>query len=126
MLLAVPRTVLDPVEWRGYTLTAKDHLSHNTAMYVICLLPSSQVNGLTHPVCSRYRFALPHPNDSLGLPVGQHISVMAEIDGKQVARSYTPTTLDDDKGHFELVVKVCQLAVWAAYLLWAIRPHRPG
>lgn len=31
----------------------------------------------------------------------------AEIEGKQVVRSYTPTTLDDDKGHFDLVVKVC-------------------
>lgn len=56
---------------------------------------------------NRYVFQLPHPNDSLGLPVGQHIQVNAEIDGKQVIRSYTPVTLDDDKGHFDLVVKVC-------------------
>jgi cytochrome-b5 reductase len=54
----------------------------------------------------RYRFELPHPNDTLGLPIGQHISVMAEIDGKQHVRSYTPTTLEEDKGHFDLVVKV--------------------
>lgn len=58
----------------------------------------------------RYRFALPRPTDSLGLPVGQHISVMAEIDGNKVIRSYTPTTLDNDKGHFDLVVKVS--AAW--------------
>ena len=83
---AIPRQVLDPVEWRSFTLVEKEALSHNTAIY---------------------RFGLPHPNDSLGLPVGQHISVMAEIDGKQVVRSYTPSTLDDDKGHFDLVVKVC-------------------
>jgi hypothetical protein len=31
---------------------------------------------------------------------------MAEIDGNKVIRSYTPTTLDNDKGHFDLVVKV--------------------
>jgi cytochrome-b5 reductase len=31
---------------------------------------------------------------------------MAELDGKQVMRSYTPTTLEEDKGHFDLVVKV--------------------
>ena len=42
----------------------------------------------------------------LGLPIGQHISVAAEIDGKDVIRSYTPTTSDEDKGHFDLVVKV--------------------
>ena len=39
---------------------------------------------------------------------------MAEIDGKQVVRSYTPTTLDDDKGHFELVVKVRHQAISAS------------
>lgn len=54
----------------------------------------------------RYRFGLPKPTDCLGLPIGQHISVSAEIDGKSIVRSYTPTTLDDDKGHFDLVVKV--------------------
>ena len=43
--------------------------------------------------------------DVLGLPIGQHISVQAEINGKQVMRSYTPTSSDDDKGHFDLVVK---------------------
>jgi len=31
-----------------------------------------------------------------------------EIEGKNIVRSYTPTTLDDDKGHFDLVVKVRQ------------------
>ncbi|ORY27991.1 putative NADH-cytochrome b5 reductase [Naematelia encephala] len=92
---AVPRKVLDPIEWRSFKLAAKDHLSHNTALY---------------------RFALPHPNDSLGLPVGQHISVMAEIDGKQVVRSYTPTTLDDDKGHFDLVVKTYEKGNISRYL----------
>jgi cytochrome-b5 reductase len=36
---------------------------------------------------------------------------MAEIDGNKVIRSYTPTTLDNDKGHFDLVVKV-SAAFW--------------
>lgn len=54
----------------------------------------------------RYRFGLPRSTDCLGLPIGQHISVSAEIDGKNIVRSYTPTTLDEDKGHFDLVVKV--------------------
>jgi cytochrome-b5 reductase len=42
----------------------------------------------------------------LGLPIGQHIQISAEIDGKDVMRSYTPTTLDDARGHFDLVIKV--------------------
>ncbi len=36
----------------------------------------------------------------------QHISVAADIEGKRVIRSYTPTSSDDDLGHFDLVVKV--------------------
>ncbi|GFZ51306.1 Microsomal cytochrome b reductase [Saitozyma sp. JCM 24511] len=91
----LPRKVIDPVEWRSFKLVQKDHLSHNTA---------------------RYRFALPRPTDSLGLPVGQHISVMAEIDGNKVIRSYTPTTLDNDKGHFDLVVKTYEKGNISRYL----------
>jgi len=52
-----------------------------------------------------YRFALPHPNDVLGLPIGQHISVQAMINGKDIMRSYTPTSSDDDLGHFDLMIK---------------------
>ena len=59
--------------------------------------------------CS-YRFALPHPEDVLGLPIGQHVSVSAEINGKDIMRSYTPTSSDDDLGHFDLLVKVRQRA----------------
>ncbi|KAG1465425.1 hypothetical protein G6F46_002091 [Rhizopus delemar] len=53
----------------------------------------------------RYRFQLPHPDDVLGLPIGQHISIMAEINGKQISRSYTPTSSDQGKGYFDLVIK---------------------
>lgn len=54
-----------------------------------------------------FRFGLPNPNDVLGLPIGQHIQIQAEIDGKNVMHSYTPTSLDQDsKGFFELLIKV--------------------
>ena len=42
----------------------------------------------------------------LGLPVGQHVYLAAKIDGKTVQRAYTPVTSDDDKGYFDLIVKV--------------------
>lgn len=42
----------------------------------------------------------------LGLPIGQHVSVSTTIGGKLVQRSYTPTSSDDDKGFFDLMVKV--------------------
>jgi cytochrome-b5 reductase len=53
-----------------------------------------------------YRFALPREDDVLGLPIGQHIVLSATIDGKEVSRSYTPTSSDNDKGYFELIIKV--------------------
>lgn len=77
--------MLSAEEWREFPLTEKIPISHNTALY---------------------RFGLPEPEDTLGLPAGQHISVSAEIEGKNITRSYTPTTGNDDLGHFDLVVKV--------------------
>ncbi|KAI9011126.1 NADH-cytochrome b5 reductase 1 [Gaertneriomyces semiglobifer] len=76
--------VLSKTEWKEFSLKEKIIISHNTAIY---------------------RFALPHHEDALGLPTGQHISVSAEIDGKEIMRSYTPTSSDDEKGHFDLLVK---------------------
>ncbi|KAL7010359.1 NADH-cytochrome b5 reductase [Cystobasidiomycetes sp. EMM_F5] len=78
------KPVLDPNVWMKFPLKQVDRISHNTAVY---------------------RFALPKPDDILGLPIGQHISVQASIDGKPVMRSYTPTSSDDDKGHFDLLIK---------------------
>ncbi|PAN35776.1 hypothetical protein PAHAL_6G233300 [Panicum hallii] len=53
-----------------------------------------------------FRFALPSADQALGLPVGKHILVCADIDGKLCARAYTPTSAADEVGHFELLVKV--------------------
>ncbi|KAK0505866.1 ferredoxin reductase-like C-terminal NADP-linked domain-containing protein [Armillaria luteobubalina] len=76
--------VLDPSTWQDFPLVKKTQVSPNTAVY---------------------RFSLPHPNDILGLPIGQHISISAEINGKDIMRSYTPVSSDDDRGHFELLIK---------------------
>ncbi|EPQ32335.1 uncharacterized protein PFL1_00531 [Pseudozyma flocculosa PF-1] len=78
------KPVLNPTEWQKFHLMEKKQLSSNTA---------------------KYRFRLPKQNSILGLPIGQHISVQADINGKTVMRSYTPTSSDDDKGFFDLVVK---------------------
>jgi cytochrome-b5 reductase len=61
------------------------------------------VSPLTH--FSSYRFALPRPIDILGLPIGQHISLSANIDGQDVVRSYTPISSDNTPGYFDLMVK---------------------
>ncbi|KAK7191999.1 NADH-cytochrome b5 reductase [Paraphaeosphaeria sporulosa] len=79
-----PRKVLRPNEFQEFPLKEKTILSHNTAIY---------------------RLALPRPTDILGLPIGQHISLAATIDGKEVVRSYTPISSDEDHGYIDLLIK---------------------
>ncbi|KAF1840204.1 ferredoxin reductase-like protein [Cucurbitaria berberidis CBS 394.84] len=80
------RKVLKPTEFQEFELEEKTVLSHNTAIY---------------------RFKLPRQTDTLGLPIGQHISLAATIAGqpKEFVRSYTPVSSDLDKGHFDLLIK---------------------
>ncbi|KAJ7783465.1 ferredoxin reductase-like C-terminal NADP-linked domain-containing protein [Mycena maculata] len=78
------RKTLNPKIWQEFPLEKKTQISPNTAIY---------------------RFSLPRANDTLGLPVGKHISVSAEINGKDITRSYTPISSDDQKGSFDLLIK---------------------
>ncbi|TFK30617.1 NADH-cytochrome b5 reductase [Coprinopsis marcescibilis] len=75
---------LDPANWKDFALVKTTKVSPNTAIY---------------------RFKLPHHRDVLGLPIGQHISISAEINGKTIIRNYTPISLDDDRGFFDLIIK---------------------
>lgn len=80
-----PVRALSKNEYKEFELYEKIPVTHNTA---------------------RYRFKLTHSEHVLGLPIGQHITVKAEINGKTVSRSYTPTSLDHESpGYFELLVK---------------------
>lgn len=93
-VLLETKKVLDPVNSQGFPLIKKTALSHNTAIY---------------------RFGLPTPNSILGLPIGQHISMAANLDvrdpktekveNKEVFRSYTPISSDFDLGYFDLLIK---------------------
>lgn len=58
-------------------------------------------------IISSYRFSLPRPNDILGLPIGQHMSIAATIEGqpREVVRSYTPISSDVDPGYVDLLIK---------------------
>ncbi|KAF1988902.1 ferredoxin reductase-like protein [Aulographum hederae CBS 113979] len=78
------RPVLKPDKFQDFELKEKTILSHNTAIY---------------------RFGLPTPNSILGLPIGQHISLRAVIDSKEVVRSYTPISSDVTPGYFDLLIK---------------------
>ncbi|KAJ3941605.1 uncharacterized protein N0V96_008318 [Colletotrichum fioriniae] len=60
---------------------------------------------LLAPNVYRFVFELPTPTTVLGLPIGQHVAIKAEIDGKSVSRSYTPTSNNADLGKLELVIR---------------------
>lgn len=103
-LLAEPKTALDATKWQQYKLIEKIVVSPNTARCVGSR--GARPREMPDQVrARRYRFGLPR-NAVLGLPIGQHVSVQAEIGGKMVQRSYTPTSSDDDRGFFELMIKV--------------------
>jgi nitrate reductase (NAD(P)H) len=53
-----------------------------------------------------FRFALPLPDQKLGLPVGKHVYVCASIGGKLCMRAYTPTSSVEAVGHVELLIKI--------------------
>ncbi|CAF1212328.1 unnamed protein product [Didymodactylos carnosus] len=63
-----------------------------------------------------FRFRLPTTEHVLGLPVGQHIYLTTHINGDLVKRPYTPTTSDDQKGYFDLVIKVYPQGKMSQYL----------
>ncbi|KAK1989857.1 oxidoreductase NAD-binding domain-containing protein [Colletotrichum falcatum] len=60
---------------------------------------------LLAPNVYRFVFELPTPATVLGLPIGQHVSIKAEVGGKSVSRSYTPTSNNSDLGRLELVIR---------------------
>lgn len=61
------------------------------------------------------RFEIPF-GKSLGLPIGRHVSVRAEVDGKPVMRAYTPTSRTDQKGYFDLLVKTYEFGKMSSHL----------
>ena len=66
--------------------------------------------AVSHNV-TRFTFALDRPDRLLGLPTGKHMLIRKagkNKEGKEemVMRAYTPTTADETRGHFELVVKI--------------------
>jgi cytochrome-b5 reductase len=69
----------------------------------------------TSPNTKLIRFEIPYSRD-LGLPIGRHISVRAEVDGMPVMRAYTPTSRNDQKGYFDLLVKTYEYGKMSPHL----------
>mmetsp|Transcript_6123 Transcript_6123/g.17555 ORF Transcript_6123/g.17555 Transcript_6123/m.17555 type:complete len:298 (+) Transcript_6123:421-1314(+) len=84
----LPGPFLSPDLWQKMPLIGKEILSHNTR---------------------RFRFALPHPHQALGLPIGQHISLRAEDEDSgapMLLRPYTPVSTLEQTGLVDFVIKV--------------------
>ncbi|KAG9063306.1 hypothetical protein KI688_004192 [Linnemannia hyalina] len=82
---ATTRTFLDPKKWQDIALVEKIHLTHDTMLF---------------------RFAFGHPDQLLGLPLGKHVLLRIKTNDSLNVRAYTPTSLPDRQGHFDLVVKI--------------------
>ncbi|XP_076640583.1 NADH-cytochrome b5 reductase 2 isoform X2 [Colletes latitarsis] len=80
-----PILLVDPVVKYSLPLIRKTIISHDTR---------------------KFTFGLPTPDHVLGLPIGQHVHLTANIDKEVIIRSYTPVSSDDDHGHVDLVIKV--------------------
>ncbi|KAF4333250.1 NADH cytb-reductase [Fusarium beomiforme] len=61
--------------------------------------------SLIAPNVYHFTFSLPTMSTILGLPIGQHVTIKADVDGESVARSYTPVSNNSDLGVLELVIK---------------------
>lgn len=82
-----PVALSSSVEFAKYPLIDKKIISHDTR---------------------RFTFALPSPKHKLGLPIGQHMTLMFvdPATNKTVQRSYTPVTGDETLGQVSFVIKV--------------------
>lgn len=71
---------------------------------------------LVAPNVYRFVFSLPTPTTVLGLPIGQHVTIKADVDGESVQRSYTPVSNNSDLGVLVLVTKIYQNGKLSGYL----------
>ncbi|KAF9306751.1 hypothetical protein BGZ74_003609 [Mortierella antarctica] len=82
---ATTRPFLDPKKWQDVALVEKIYLTHNTRLF---------------------RFAYGHPDQLLGLPLGNHVFLRVKTNGSLYVRAYTPTSLPEQQGRLDLVIKV--------------------
>jgi len=85
---------LHPVNFTKFSILKITQVSHNTKLL---------------------RFEIPF-GKKLGLPIGRHLSVRAEIDGTNVTRAYTPVSKPDQDGYFDLLVKSYEFGKLSSFL----------
>nr|XP_034377224.1 NADH-cytochrome b5 reductase 2 isoform X1 [Arvicanthis niloticus]XP_034377234.1 NADH-cytochrome b5 reductase 2 isoform X1 [Arvicanthis niloticus]XP_034377243.1 NADH-cytochrome b5 reductase 2 isoform X1 [Arvicanthis niloticus] len=72
------------------------------AKYPLPLIEKEQINHNTR----RFRFGLLSPDHVLGLPVGNYVHLLAQINSELVIRAYTPVSSDDDRGFVDFIIKI--------------------
>uniref|UniRef100_A0A2K5EBF7 NADH-cytochrome b5 reductase n=1 Tax=Aotus nancymaae TaxID=37293 RepID=A0A2K5EBF7_AOTNA len=77
-------------------------LQDREAKYSLPLIEKEKISHNTR----RFRFGLPSPDHVLGLPVGNYVQLLANIDNELVVRAYTPVSSDDDRGFVDLIIKI--------------------
>ncbi|THU96327.1 hypothetical protein K435DRAFT_858637 [Dendrothele bispora CBS 962.96] len=82
-----PTIFLHPKQWKILKLTE---------------VVQSNYNSFT------FKFALQHPEQELGLPVGQHVflRIKGKRTGEMVQRAYTPLPTFDEKGYLTFLIKI--------------------
>ncbi|KAL0490133.1 cytochrome-b5 reductase [Acrasis kona] len=83
-IYAEQKQALDSSKFVPLELASADKISHDTKKYVFKFEDKDQVSGLHVASC---------------------VLTMANIDGKNVVRPYTPVTHVDEKGHMDFVIK---------------------
>lgn len=80
-------TFLNPRSWLKATLVGKKVVSWDTRIFT---------------------FNLETPEQTLGLPVGQHLllKIKDSVTGEPITRPYTPISQDTDKGVVHVLVKI--------------------
>mmetsp|Transcript_67343 Transcript_67343/g.154302 ORF Transcript_67343/g.154302 Transcript_67343/m.154302 type:complete len:294 (-) Transcript_67343:297-1178(-) len=79
------KKAFSPKEWRSFKLIQVRELTHDTSLF---------------------RFALPTTQHEMGMKTSSCIMVQGETrTGSMVARPYTPTSTNEQKGFFDLIVK---------------------
>lgn len=66
--------------------------------------------------CKVLRFTKVSRGQPLHIPVAQHVSIAAEIQGELVARPYTPICVIGPRGAFEILVKKYELGKMSSFL----------
>lgn len=85
-------------------LIEKEEISHDTKRE--CSILKHRTVFWTLRCIAGFRFGLPTNEHILGLPVGQHIHLIATINEENVIRAYTPISSDEHQGYVDLVIKV--------------------